>query len=98
MIHHATTDYGIGKKNFTSYALGILLCIFLTAIPFFSVINHWFTSNTAYATIIYSCALAQFIVQLVFFLRVNTMSEQSRSNIYSLLLTALILAVIIAGS
>lgn len=92
-----TSDLGFEKKTFEIYLAGIIACVFLTLIPFAAVM--WPVLSTATtAGLVVSCALAQFVVQVVCFLRLNYHSEQSRTNTQSFILFMMIVFIIVAGS
>jgi cytochrome o ubiquinol oxidase operon protein cyoD len=94
---HSSSDYGTGKKTFGIYLTGIILCIILTLIPFMGTIYHTIPKGWYFFTF-YSCAIIQLLVQVKCFLRMNTATEQSRTNIMTFLFTLVILFVIIGGS
>ena len=48
--------------------------------------------------IIFTLASIQFLVQIIFFLRLTTQTEQGRTNVMTLIFTAVILVSILAGS
>lgn len=98
MAHgHVTTDYGTGKKKLSIYAIGIALCVLLTLIPFGAVMQQGLSRIDRFETI-FLAAIAQLVVQVVCFLRLNTRTEQSRMNTMSFLFCIVILAVVIGGS
>jgi cytochrome o ubiquinol oxidase operon protein cyoD len=99
MSHHEVveTDYGTGQKKLGIYILGIVLCTLLTLLAFGVVMMHQLPRWQMF-TIIYGAACVQCFVQLVCFLRLNTQTEQARTNVLSLLFTAVILITIIVGS
>lgn len=90
-------DYGTGQKKLSVYIIGIITCSILTLIAFWTVMSGSFSRGQAFA-IIYAAACIQFIVQLVCFLRLNTQTEQGKTNIMALIFTGVILTSIIIGS
>lgn len=90
-------DYGTGQKKLSVYLYGLIGCTILTLIAFWVVmgtqLNKW-----EIFTIIYVAAVIQFIVQVICFLRLNTQTEQARTNVLSLLFSIVILVTIVAGS
>lgn len=96
--HHAvTTDFGTGQKKLSIYTTGLVLCVLLTLLSFWAVTVRQLTQPQIIG-VIYASAVAQFIVQVVCFLRLNTQTEQGRMNVLSLIFTGVILLVIVSGS
>ena len=89
--------YGTGQKKLSLYLIGIVLCIILTLVPFITVMSHKL-SHDVVLVIVYAAALGQFLVQVFFFLRLNTKTEQGVINVMSFLFSILILVVLIGGS
>lgn len=90
-------DYGTGQKKLSVYIFGIIGCSILTLIAFWAVMSNRFSTTQTFF-IIYLCACAQFLMQVVCFLRLNTQTHQGRINVMSLVFTAVILVTIIVGS
>lgn len=90
-------DYGTGQKKLSIYALGLISCVILTLISFWAVMAEQFSKLEIF-TIIYAAACIQFLVQVICFLRLNTQTEQARTNVMSILFTIVILITIIVGS
>lgn len=95
--HDTPTDYGTGQKKLRIYLIGVLLCVFLTLLSFWTVMTGSFSKAITF-TIIYSSAIVQFFVQLLCFLRVTTATEQGKMNVMSFVFTSVILISIIIGS
>ncbi len=95
--HTQEPDFGAGKKTFNTYILGVVLCVILTLIPFAVVMKGSLSHAMTYAVLITS-AVAQFLVQVVCFLRLNLITTQSRINIMSFIFAIVVLIVIIGGS
>lgn len=96
--YNAEPDYGTGKKNLNLYIVGVVLCIILTLIPFsVTVSSHKYSVGLA-LTVIYICAIAQFLVQVFFFLRLHAKNERGRMNSISFVFVILVLIVIVIGS
>ncbi len=96
-INASYPDYGTGSKRFSVYLVGIILCVFLTLVPFYLVMSSVLSpANTMLA--IYAFAIIQFCVQVICFLRLNAKTEQARTNILAFLFTFIILVVVIGGS
>lgn len=69
----------------------------LILISFMTVMYTTLSKKTLLA-IIFVSTFIQFIVQVIFFLRLNAKNEQSQMNLMSFLFTILILVVLIGGS
>lgn len=90
-------DYGTGQKKLGMYSIGFISCTILTLISFWSVMSQKF-SKLEVLTILVSSACIQFLVQVIFFLRMTTKTEQGRINIMTFLFTGIVLTTIIMGS
>jgi len=90
-------DYGFAKKKLSIYIFGFSLCVLLTLTAFGAVIYPTF-SKAATLGIIFTAALAQFLVQVICFLRLATETEQGVNNILSFIFTLVILITIISCS
>ena len=99
MEHHNMNepDYGTGQKKLGLYLVGFISCSILTLFSFWSVMSQRFSKLEVLA-IIFSLACIQFLVQVIFFLRLSTQTEQGRTNIMTFLFTGIILISIILGS
>lgn len=87
---------GTSRKTLKSYLIGFGLSLILTFASFGIVGKRLFTDVHMYIALAV-LAIVQLIVQVVFFLRVNT-STEGRWNLMSFLFTLLIILVIVAGS
>ena len=99
MEHHGINepDYGTGQKKLNMYLFGFISCSLLTLLSFWSVMSQRF-SNFEVLALIFSSACIQFLVQVIFFLRLTTQTEQGRTNIMTFLFTGVVLTSIILGS
>ena len=88
---------GTGGKKLNIYLFGMVLCVILTLISFFTVLYSKLSVSMILA-IIFVSAILQFIVQVVCFLRLNAKDEQSRMNLMSFIFMLVILFVLISGS
>lgn len=80
--------------TYKQYVTGFALAIVLTVIPFALVMDHVVAAT---ALLIAGFALAQILVHVVYFLHVNTSSEQ-RWNLMALLYTAVMVLIVLGGS
>ncbi|BDB23610.1 cytochrome o ubiquinol oxidase subunit IV [Cupriavidus sp. TA19] len=93
---HAAHDSHNTHASFKGYAIGFILAVILTVIPFKLVMDGSMEKGTI-LWIILGMAAVQILVHLKYFLHLDTSSEQ-RSNVIALLFTALILVIVVAGS
>lgn len=89
---HGGAAHGTKKE----YITGLILSIILTVIPF-SIVMLGLASPIVAIAIILVCAVAQLLVQAVFFLHMNTSSEQSW-NVFTGIYSVIIFVVLIVGS
>ena len=96
MANATQTHGGAAHGSVTEYLWGLFWSVVLTAIPFGLVMSGAASSGLA-MVIILLCAIAQVLVQLVFFLHMNTSSEQTW-NLTSAVFIVVIIAVVVLGS
>lgn len=97
MGNHDSHGHGGAAHGSTKeYVTGLILSIILTVIPFALVMTKATSPGVTIAVVI-ACAIAQLFVQLVFFLHMNTSSEQSW-NVMSGVYALVIVIVLIIGS
>jgi cytochrome o ubiquinol oxidase operon protein cyoD len=89
---HAGADHGSLK----SYAIGFLLSVILTVIPF-GLLMHPIFAQPVTLAIVVAFAVVQIFVHLVFFLHMNRSSEQ-RWNIVAFAFTILIIVIVVGLS
>ncbi len=94
--HDAHDSHAGGHASFKSYAIGFILAVILTVIPFKIVMDGTMDKGTM-LWIIFGMAVVQMLVHLKYFLHLDSSSGQ-RSNVIALLFTALILVIVVAGS
>jgi cytochrome o ubiquinol oxidase operon protein cyoD len=90
-------DFGTGQKKLSTYLIGLGICTFLTLFAFWIVMSRQFSSLEGFI-FIYAAACLQFVAQLIFFLRLNTQTEQGRVNVMSLVFTGVVLITVIIGT
>lgn len=96
---HETHDHaahGADHGSLKSYLIGFVLAVILTAVPFGIVMAGTFTPAVT-AAIILGIGAVQMVVHLVYFLHLNTKSENGW-NMLALIFTVIILAIVLAGS
>lgn len=93
---HETSHGGASHGSVKSYLIGFILSIILTVIPFAMVMNGTASHSTILAVVV-GMAVIQVIVHLIYFLHMNTSSEE-RWNLVALLFTAMIIGIVVVGS
>ena len=92
--HH---DDGHGHGTVRSYVTGFVLSVILTAISFGVVMGGGFEDRLLTAAVVVVSAVAQVIVQMVYFLHMNTRSDEGWTFM-ALVFTLVVLVIMIAGS
>lgn len=87
---------GASHGSSKEYITGLILSIVLTVIPFAMVMLGLATPMVAIVVIL-ACAIAQLLVQAVFFLHMNTSSEQSW-NLTTAVYCLFVLVTLVIGS
>lgn len=88
--HHAG---GAAHGSVKEYVIGLILSIVLTAIPF-GLVMTGAAGEALSITLILLCAVAQVMVQLVFFLHMNASSDQfwnTTSGVFAVILVAILI-------
>ncbi|KEY60561.1 cytochrome o ubiquinol oxidase subunit IV [Serratia sp. DD3] len=93
---HQTSHGGASHGSVKSYMIGFILSIILTVIPFAMVMSGSAAPSTILAVVV-GTAVIQVIVHLVYFLHMNTSSEE-RWNLVALVFTAVIIGIVVVGS
>lgn len=92
--HH---DHGHDHGSVRSYVTGFVLSVILTAIPFAVVMGGGFESRFLTAAVVVGMAVVQIIVHMVYFLHMNTRSDEGWTMM-ALIFTVVILVIVLAGS
>lgn len=95
-MSHSTTDHGASHGSVQSYAVGFVMSVILTVIPFGLVMAGAASSSMIMAGVV-GCAVVQILVHLVYFLHLNSSSELSW-NVVALVFAILIIAIVVVGS
>ena len=91
------TDHGgAAHGSVREYTIGLILSIVLTAVPFGIVMMGLMSGNAA-SILILLCAVGQIMVHLIFFLHMNTSSQQLWVT-SSAIFTVVLVAILIIGS
>lgn len=91
--HH---EIELPHASMRDYAIGFVLSVILTAIPFWLVMERPFSAG-ATAAIIMAFAAVQIVVHMVFFLHMSPKAEGGWS-ITSLTFTVIVVVIMLAGS
>ena len=91
--YHDAADHGSLK----SYAIGFILSVILTAIPFWLVMNKTITNTGTMGLVLLAFAAVQVVVHMVYFLHMNAKSEGGW-NMMALIFTIMIVVIAMAGS
>lgn len=90
------TPHNQAHGSVKSYVVGFLLSIVLTIIPIVLVVNHTLSGKPLIFVIVL-LAVLQFLIQLFFFMHVRE-GDKPRYNVMALILGAVIVFTIVAGS
>ncbi len=82
--------------NLSGYVIGFVVCIALTLASFGAVMTGLLPHGAVMGVLVLLC-IVQLLVQLVFFLHLGSAPDQ-RSNTGIFICTALLIAIIVAGS
>jgi len=91
--HGETHSHG----TLTSYMIGFVLSVILTAIPFYLVMTGKLGSKEATAIAIMVLAVVQIFVHMIYFLHMNTKAEGGWS-ILALMFTLIVVVIALSGS
>lgn len=96
-MSHDHNAAGAAHGNVKQYTIGFVVSVVLTIVPFYMAMHPADFSRGAIIATIAIAAIAQVLVQLVFFLHMNSSSEQ-RWNVIAFIYTILTIAVLLVGS
>ncbi len=94
--HHAHDDHA-DHGSLKSYAIGFILSVILTAIPFWMVMDNVFVKPSVTAFVLLIFAAVQIVVHMVYFLHMNTRSEGGWSML-ALIFTVVLVVIVLSGS
>ncbi len=92
---HGAGDHAHGSMK--SYLTGFFLSVVLTAIPFWLVMGDVLDSRQLTGFIIVGFAAVQIVVHMIFFLHMDTRSEQGW-NMMALIFTIIVIVIALSGS
>ncbi len=93
---HGHDSHGAGHGSLGSYAIGFVLSVILTAIPFYMVMDGGFSRHATLLTMVI-LGLVQVVVHLICFLHMN-MSSEGRWNVMAFIFTAIIILLVVGLS
>ncbi|MYM28121.1 cytochrome bo3 quinol oxidase subunit 4 [Duganella sacchari] len=99
--HH--DDHGHGHEgdghhgSLKDYAIGFILSVILTAIPFWLVMAKVFDKSSTTAVVILGFAAIQVVVHMIYFLHMNGKAEGGWS-LLATVFTLVLLVIVLAGS
>ena len=93
----AHAGHETGHGSFKGYLTGFVLSVILTAIPFWLVMAGVIADSRMAGLAIMALAAVQIVVHMVYFLHMNTKSEDGW-NFLALVFTLVIVVITIAGS
>lgn len=98
-VHADGHHHGDGHAHgtFSSYMLGFVLSVVLTAIPFWLVMSGTLPSKQVTALLIMTFAVVQIVVHMIYFLHMNTTSENGWSMM-ALIFTIVMVVIALSGS
>lgn len=91
--HHGEHAHG----SLSTYMLGFVLSVVLTAVPFWLVMSGELGSKQVTALVIMAFAVVQIVVHMVYFLHMNTASENGWSMM-ALIFTIVMVVIALSGS
>ena len=83
--------------SLSTYLLGFVLSVVLTAVPFWLVMDGALGSKQVTALVIMAFAAAQIVVHMIYFLHMNTTSEGGWSMM-ALIFTVIMVVIAMTGS
>ncbi|MGX1318701.1 cytochrome o ubiquinol oxidase operon protein cyoD [Bradyrhizobium sp. USDA 377] len=93
--HHHGDDHAHG--TFSSYMLGFVLSVVLTAIPFWLVMSGALPNKQITALVIMAFAIVQIVVHMVYFLHMSAKSENGWTMM-ALIFTIVMVVIALSGS
>ena len=93
MSSAAHDNHGAGHGSLGSYAIGFVLSVILTAIPFYMVMDGGFSRHATILTMVV-LGLVQVVVHLICFLHMN-MSSEGRWNVMAFIFTVIVILLVV---
>jgi cytochrome o ubiquinol oxidase operon protein cyoD len=97
--HHESGHHESGESHgsLRDYLIGFFLSVVLTAIPFWLVMSGAIADKQATALAIMAFAAVQIVVHMIYFLHMNTKSENGWT-VMALIFTIIIVVIALSGS
>ncbi|MGV7216163.1 cytochrome o ubiquinol oxidase subunit IV [Bradyrhizobium sp. UFLA05-112] len=93
--HHHGDSHAHG--SFSTYMLGFVLSVVLTAIPFWLVMSGTLPSKQITALVIMAFAIVQIVVHMIYFLHMNARAEGGWSMM-AMIFTIVMVVIALSGS
>lgn len=94
--HHGHDDHA-NHGSLKSYAIGFLLSVILTAVPFWLIMSKAFDKSSTTAMVILGFAAVQIVVHMIYFLHMNAKAEGGWS-LLALIFTVMLVLIMLCGS
>ncbi len=94
---HGHHDDHAAHGSLKSYAVGFMLSVLLTAIPFWLVMTNAFSKSSTTAFVILGMAAVQVVVHMIYFLHMNTKVEGGWSML-AMIFTLVLVVIMLSGS
>lgn len=94
--HAHTSHAGESHGSMKGYLIGFVLAVILTVVPFYMVMAGGYSAQTTVVTVVV-LAVIQMLVHLVYFLHMDSSSEQ-RWNVFAFVFTAVIIGIVAGGT
>ncbi|MGF6428275.1 MULTISPECIES: cytochrome o ubiquinol oxidase subunit IV [Bradyrhizobium] len=94
---HRHDDHGAAHGSLKSYLIGFGLSVVLTAIPFWLVMTGAIADKQVTALIVLVLAAVQIVVHMVYFLHMNTRSENGWTMM-AMIFTVVMVVIALTGS
>jgi cytochrome o ubiquinol oxidase operon protein cyoD len=101
--HHNHADHAHGHDDHAahgslkSYAIGFVLSVILTAIPFWLIMGKVIDKSSTAAIVVLGFAAVQVIVHMIYFLHMNTKVEGGWSML-AMIFTIMVVVIMMSGS
>lgn len=86
-----------GESSVKNYTVGFIASLILTAIPFAVVAFEPLSKGMTYV-VIFACAIVQILVHFIYFLHMESKTEEGRWNVMSLVFVAVVILILVVGS
>jgi cytochrome o ubiquinol oxidase operon protein cyoD len=94
--HHGHDDHQ-PHSTLKGYAIGFILSVILTAIPFWMVMGKVFDKSSTTAAVILAIGAVQIVVHIIYFLHMNSKAEGGWSML-AMIFTVIVVGITLSGS